>query len=266
MEKILKGDIVRDEILKSLGGGKTLGIIKFGNDPGGESYLKGIKNTAEKINDSVVVAQLGMDTDNLSASKKISELKTMVNGILFLKPFPDRINLEKMIIEIGPEKDVEGLHPENLGMLFSEPKVIPPTTGSVIELLKFYNITTRGKRVVIVGRSEVVGKPLALLLLKKDIFGDASVTICHSKTENLKDITGEAEILIASIGKPKFIKKDFISEGTIIIDVGINEFEGKIVGDVDYEDVFNKVAAISPVPNGVGKITSALIFKNLHSL
>lgn len=266
MEKILKGDVVRENILKVLGGGKTLGIVKFGNDPGAESYLKGIKKTAELIGDSLVVTQLSMDTDMYTVIKKISELKTMVNGILLLKPLPEKISFEKIIHEIGYEKDVEGLHPENLGMLFSKPKVIPPTAGSVIELLKFYNIKTRGKRVVITGRSEVVGKPLALLLLLKDIFGDATLTICHSKTENLKDITKEAEILIVSIGIPKFIKKDFLSDDVIVIDVGINEYEGKLVGDVDYDDVFDKVRAITPVPNGVGKITSALIFKNLHNL
>ncbi len=266
MEKILKGDVVRDEILKSIGGGKTLGVIKFGNDPGAESYLKGIKKTAEKIGDSVVVAQLSTEEDSISVSRKISELKTMVGGILLLKPFPEGVSLEKMIMDIGPEKDVEGLHPENLGMLFTEPKVVPPTAGSVIELLKFYNIRTSGKRVVVLGRSEVVGKPLAMLLLQKGMFGDASVTVCHSKTEMLKDITKEADILIVSIGKPKFVKKDFISKGAIVIDVGINEYEGKIVGDVDYDDVFEDVSGITPVPNGVGKITSALIFKNLHNL
>jgi len=266
LEKILKGDVVRDEILKNLGGMKVLGVIKFGSSPDAESYLKGIKKTAEKIGDSVLEVQMSEKADNTSIINKISEIKTMVNGILLLKPFPKGMDIERVIDEIGPEKDVEGIHPENLGLLFSNPKIVPPTAGSVIEIIKFYNIKTRGKRCVIIGRSEVVGKPLSLLLLQKGIFGDATVTICHSQTENIKEITREGDIIIVSIGKPKFVKKDFLKEGSIVIDVGINEFEGKIVGDVDYEDVFDTVEAITPVPNGVGKVTSALIFKNLHNL
>jgi len=265
---ILKGKPVREKILEELKSReeRVLGVLRCGRDPGADWYLKGIERAAEKTGDNVIPVSMKSDGDIVDAIEQIDNLKRMVHGILLLKPFPENIDMDRMIREVGPEKDVEGIHPENLGrLLLGNPFSIPTTPGAVLEMLKFYHIETEGKHCVIVGRSEVVGKPLALLLLLKNVW-DATVTVCHSRTENLEEITRSADILIVSIGRPGFIKRRHVREGAVVIDVGINETDDGIVGDVDFDDVKDIASAITPVPGGVGSITSALILKNLHSL
>ena len=268
MGRILKGKPVRDRILEELGrkGRRVLGILRWGKDPGADWYLRGIERSVEKTGDTIVPVSVEEGGDITAAISLIKRLKRLSDGILLLKPFPESFDMDKMIMEVGADMDVEGIHPENLGrLLMGNPTSIPPTPGAVLELLNYYNIDTRGKHCVIVGRSEVVGKPLALLLLMKNVW-DATVTVCHSKTDGLEAITRSADILIVSIGRARFIKRRHVRRGAIVIDVGINESEDGIVGDVDFEDVLDVAQGITPVPGGVGSITSALILKNLHSL
>ncbi|MEJ2307110.1 MAG: bifunctional methylenetetrahydrofolate dehydrogenase/methenyltetrahydrofolate cyclohydrolase, partial [candidate division WOR-3 bacterium] len=163
--------------------------------------------------------------------------------------------------------DVEGMHPYNLGkLLMGDPTIIPSTPGAVLELMNFYEIDPTGKEIVIIGRSNIVGKPLANLLLRKNSLGNATVTVCHSKTKEIKNICNKADILIVAMGKAEFVTDKFVKDGAIVIDIGTNEKNGKMVGDVHYESVEKKAAAITPVPGGVGSITTAMLLSNLYKL
>jgi len=265
--KILKGKPVADAIRGNLAGklsGKRLGIFRFGKDPSSESYLRGINKNASLLG---VKVEIYTSYSTQKIYTQLEEFNRYMDGVLLLKPFPKGISIEKMIKIIGPEKDVEGIHPENLGqIMLGKPRVIPPTPGAVMEIIKFYNIQTDGEFVVIIGRSEVVGKPIANLFLLKTQTGNATVTVCHSKTKNLKGISKKADILVVSIGKPNFIDSGFVKRGSFVIDVGINLTPEGIKGDVNFEDVSSYVKGITPVPGGVGSITSALLMKNLSYL
>lgn len=272
MQKILKGKPVAERIVDSLKmkeQKRCLGVIKTLNNPGSDAYLRGIKKTAKTIECPVTVEELEENTDENKVRATASKMKESedVDGILLMEPLPGSITAGNIIRTIGPEKDVEGIHPCNLGeLLLGTPEIIPSTPGAVLELMKFYGIETEGKEVVIVGRSSVVGKPLMNLLLRKSPGGNATVTVCHSRTRNLTQITKKAEILIVAVGRAKMITNEFVNPDTVVIDVGINMLNGKMVGDVDFESVKDKVSSISPVPGGVGSITTAILFKNLYYL
>ena len=182
-----------------------------------------------------------------------------ITGIMFQEPLPK--NLAELINELPPEKDIEGIGINNMGKLFvgKEDRLVPSTSKAVIETLDFYNIDLTGKKVVVVGRSNIVGKPLIPQLLEKN----ATVTVCHSKTKDLQNETRQADVVIMAIGKTKFLKKEDIKQGAILIDVGINFENGKIVGDVDFEDIKEKALACTPVPGGIGIITNALLIDNI---
>jgi methylenetetrahydrofolate dehydrogenase (NADP+) / methenyltetrahydrofolate cyclohydrolase len=272
LEKILKGKEVADKILgelEKITPKRKLGVLKVGNDAGSGYYLKSIIKKAEKVGISVKSLEL---EDNVSAEEIKKNLKEMadsneVNGILILEPLPENIKITDLVEIIGKDFDVEGMHPYNLGnLLMGKPTIIPSTPGAVLELMKFYNIDPTGKEIVIIGRSNVVGKPLANLLLRKNSLGNATVTVCHSRTTKIKDISQKADILIVAIGQSEFVNAEFIKEEAIVIDVGTNEKNGKMVGDVNFESVAKKAKAITPVPGGVGSITTAMLLSNLYKL
>lgn len=240
----------------------TLAVIQVGSDPASSVYVGNKKKACEYIGIKSLAYELKEDTKEEELLDLIKELnqKEDVNGILVQLPLPKHIN-EKLVIEtIAKEKDVDGFHPLNVGnLVIGDKGYLSCTPAGIIELLKRYNIDIKGKECVIVGRSNIVGKPMALLLLRED----ATITVAHSKTKDLKEVTKRADILIAAIGKPKFFGKDHIKKGAIVIDVGIHRCEdNKLCGDVDYDDVFDKVSAITPVPGGVGPMTIAMLMNN----
>ncbi len=240
-----------------------LATLMVGDDPGIRSYFRSIKKVAQKY--GIEVIELTWDvTDTETVKHAIEQLNNDndIGGILIGEPLPKGIDRTVLVETISPTKDVDCMHPYNLGLLMEgRPRVLPSTVGSVWEILQFIGVPLTGKRAVIIGRSLVVGKPLAMLLLQKGI--DATVTVCHSKTEQLTDITREADILIVAVGKPHLIGKEHVKRGTIVIDVGINVVAGKLVGDVKFDEVRPLASYITPVPGGVGKVTTHYLMYNL---
>ncbi len=246
-------------------------ILLIGNDPAAEYYVQNLEKKGSKIGIKVETRILDVSIDQQSLTEKIEALNndTQVSAIMLQKPLPSHLNESEIVMKIDPKKDVDAFHPLNLGNLVLDKEgFIPATPAAVLELIKYYEIETNGKNVVIVGRSDIVGKPLANLLLRKSDTGNATVTVCHSRTKNLAFHTKQADILIAAIGKPLFIKSDMVNDDAIIIDVGVNQIEDadkgyRYVGDVDYEECFEKVSAITPVPGGIGTITTAMLLNNV---
>ena len=239
----------------------TLSVILIGNYAPSEIY---VKNKVKKSKEVGINSNIIRYPDNVSENevlKKIIELNEdgKVSGILVQLPLPKQINKEKIINLIHPSKDVDGFHPVNVGNLASGYHAITPCTPLGCSLLiKKIEKNLSGKHAVIVGRSNLNGKPMAQLLLKEN----CTVTIVHSNTKNIKDECSKADILVVAIGVPNFVKKDWVKEGSIVIDVGINKLENKIVGDVQFEEVKEKAKAITPVPGGVGPMTIACLLKN----
>lgn len=253
-----------------------LAAVLVGDNPASQVYVR-MKRKA--------CAQAGIYSDeiNLPASITQEELlqtietlnqRSDIHGILVQLPLPHQIQTEAILEKVDPDKDVDCFHPRNVGkLLIGEPQFAPCTPAGVQELLKRSQISTRGKRVVILGRSNIVGKPMAALLLAKGEFADATVTVCHSKSQDLNKITSSADILIAAIGRARFVTQEMVKPGAVVIDVGINRIEdpqqpGKylLVGDVDYEPVSLVCSAITPVPGGVGPMTIAMLLRNtLHA-
>lgn len=235
--------------------------ILVGDDGGSIYYM----NNQEKVSTS-----LGVDFKKVVLDKNITEEELIntidnlnndneVDGIILQLPLPKGLNEKNVIKKISVNKDIDCLTFESQGKLYmGEPEFLPCTPNSVVTLLKSLNINLEGKRVVVLGRSNIVGKPVAQLLLNEN----ATVTICHSRTKNLKEVTSEADILVAAIGKPKFIDETYVKEGAIVIDVGTSRFEGKITGDVDFDKVIEKASYLTPVPGGVGALTTTLLVKN----
>lgn len=245
----------------------TLAVIRVGNDPASSVYVKNKKNTAEKIGFNSILIELDENTLQADLEKHIDKLNEDkdVNAILVQLPLPKHINSDDIIQRIKPIKDVDGFHPINSGklMLGLDPYSIACTPLGIIKLLEKYNIEISGKNAVIIGRSNIVGKPVSFLLLEKN----ATVTICHSKTHDLKNTVKQADIVIAAIGKAKFVDESFIKEGAVVIDVGINRLpDGKLAGDVDFASVNNKASFITPVPGGVGPMTIAMLMSNTLKL
>jgi methylenetetrahydrofolate dehydrogenase (NADP+) / methenyltetrahydrofolate cyclohydrolase len=272
LEKILKGKVVADNIFLELQKKiekRKLGVLKIGDDPGSSYYLKSIIKKADKVGIFVKTLELKKEASEKEIKEALRKManKKNVDGILILEPLPKKLNIVNLIELIGKDFDVEGMHPYNLGkLLMGNPTIIPSTPGAVLELMRFYDIDPTGKNTVIIGRSNVVGKPLANLLLRKEPIGNTTVTVCHSRTEGIKKIAGEADILIVAIGVPEFVNDEFVKKGAIVIDVGTNEKDGKMVGDVHFESVEKKAMAITPVPGGVGSITTPMLLSNLYKL
>ena len=235
--------------------------ILVGNDGGSLFYL----NNQEKV-----ATSLGMEFEKVHLNEEVTEEELInkidklnndntVSGIILQLPLPKHIDEKKVISAISPKKDVDCLTFVNQGKLYMGEKCfLPCTPNSVIRILKSLDITLEGKRAVVIGRSNIVGKPLSTLLLNEN----CTVTVCHSKTKNLKDVCKEADILISAIGKPKFIDDEFVKDGAIVIDVGTSSVDGKITGDVDFDKVIDKASFVTPVPGGVGALTTTLLIKN----
>jgi len=234
--------------------------IQIGENAASDIYIKNKEKAALSIGIDFECIRFDENTDEEVIIKKIQELNNdkNINGILVQMPIPEKYNYKKIINTITPEKDVDGLTYINSGKLLNNEDAMTSCTPSgIIELLKYYNIPIKSKNVVIVGRSILVGKPLGLLFLNEN----ATVTICHSKTENLKEFTKNADILVVAVGKKHIITKDMVKEGAVVIDVGINRIDGKIYGDVDFENI-KDIATITPVPGGVGPMTVTMLLYN----
>lgn len=240
----------------------TLAVVQVGNDPASSVYVGNKKKACEYIGIRSLAYELPEETTEEELLNLVKELNLRedVNGILVQLPLPEHINEDLVIQTISPEKDVDGFHPQSVGKLsIGQKGFVSCTPAGIIQLLKRSGIEVEGKECVVIGRSNIVGKPMALLLLREN----GTVTVCHSRTRNLKEVTKRADILVAAIGKPKFINSSFIKEGAVVIDVGIHRDENnKLCGDVDFDDVTNKVSAITPVPGGVGPMTIAMLMNN----
>ena len=249
--------------LKKEGIKPKLAVIMVGNDLASKVYVRNKNKACEEIgieyeefllDEETTMEELLNVIDNLNKNQNI-------DGILLQSPIPKHLDINKAFRAILPEKDVDGFHPINAGKLsIGEKCFVPCTPHGVVKIIEEYNIETEGKNVVIVGRSNIVGKPLIQCMLQKN----ATVTVCHSKTRNLEEFTKKADILIVAIGKQKFITENMVKEGVVVIDIGINRNEeGKLVGDVDFDNVSKKASYITPVPGGVGPMTVAMLMENV---
>jgi methylenetetrahydrofolate dehydrogenase (NADP+)/methenyltetrahydrofolate cyclohydrolase len=240
----------------------TLAVIQVGADPASSVYVGNKKKACEYVGFRSLSYELPEETTQEELLSLIEELngRADVNGILVQLPLPEQISEENVIQTISPDKDVDGFHVQNVGRLNVGTKgFVSCTPAGIIELLKRTGISIEGKECVVVGRSNIVGKPMAALLLREN----GTVTVCHSRTKNLAEITGRADILIAALGKPKFITEEYIKDGAVVIDVGIHRQEnGKLCGDVDFDSVKEKASYITPVPGGVGPMTIAMLMVN----
>lgn len=241
----------------------TLAVIQIGNDGASNIYVSNKNKTATKLGCNFIHVKFDETVEEKEVLEKIDELNydEDIDGILVQMPIPKHLNETLIQNRVKSYKDVDGLTDINAGLLVhNKDSLISCTPHGILTLLNYYDIKLTGKHVVIVGRSNLVGKPLINLMLNND----ATVTVCHSKTENLSDITKTADILIVAVGRPNLIKEDMVKDGAVVVDVGINRVDDKIVGDVDFDSVSKKVSAITPVPGGVGQMTILELFNNLY--
>ncbi|MFN3305799.1 MAG: bifunctional methylenetetrahydrofolate dehydrogenase/methenyltetrahydrofolate cyclohydrolase FolD [Candidatus Kapaibacteriota bacterium] len=285
MPIIIDGKLVALEVLKDLKQ-KTkelkekknvvpgLALMLIGNNPASKVYVNSKRKACEDLGYFSVVEHLPEETPENEILELIEKWNTdeRINGILVQLPLPNHINELKVTLKIKPSKDVDGFHPENFGRLvIGLPGFRPCTPAGILELLKFYKVETYGKHVVVVGRSNIVGKPIANMLLQKSTEGNAIVTICHTAGGDIRKYTLLADILIVAVGRPRFITPEYVKEGAVVIDVGISRIEDpvsakgyKLVGDVDFDRVAPKTHAITPVPGGVGPMTIAMLMRNTY--
>ncbi len=239
-----------------------LAVILVGNDPASETY---VRSKAKKCQALGLQSETIKFPDSVSEEILLEKVKELnqdkgTHGILIQLPLPSHIRKSRLFEILDPLKDVDGLTAENAGrLMLGKPRLVPCTPMGVMEMLKFYSISVEGRRVVVLGRSEIVGKPMAQLLMN----ANATVTVCHSKTKDISSFTKSAEIIVAAIGKAKWVGPELISDGAVVIDVGIHRNGDGLCGDVDYEKIEQKCQAISPVPGGVGPMTIAMLMKNL---
>ena len=272
MAKIIDGkavsQFVKDEVKKEVsalgekGVSVGLAVIIVGNDPASRTYVNNKKKACEATGIISEEYALPEDTtmDELLALIKELNAKKSINGILCQLPLPKHLDDKAVIEAINPEKDVDAFHAVNVGkIMLGEYDFLPCTPAGVMEMLHSYDIPVSGRNCVVIGRSNIVGKPMAMLLLHEN----GTVTICHSRTKNLAEVCAQADILVAAVGKPKFVTADMVKEGAVVIDVGMDRDEnGKLCGDVDFENVKDKCSFITPVPGGVGPMTIATLMKN----
>ncbi|MFH1098251.1 MAG: bifunctional methylenetetrahydrofolate dehydrogenase/methenyltetrahydrofolate cyclohydrolase FolD [Candidatus Desantisbacteria bacterium] len=255
--------------LREKGVTPRLATLLVGEDPASQVYIGQKRKACDRlgiISDHQTISAETTEAELLSIIEGLNN-NPEINGILVQLPLPEHINSVKVLDAISPQKDVDGFHPFNVGRFFTEKSFsdmvdkglfLPCTPYGIMELLKRYNVPVKGAAVVIVGRSNIVGKPIALLLLA----ADATVTVCHSRTKNLKEVCQRADIIVAAIGKPKFVTEDMVKEGAVVIDVGVNRLPEGLVGDVDFVNVSQKASAITPVPGGVGPMTITMLMAN----
>ncbi len=274
MSKLLLGKPVADKIteevklevenLKEKNIIPKLSIIRVGENPSDKAYERGALKRMEKSGIEAEVHLLSKDIEEDDFLSKLEELNNDkdTHGILIFRPLPNQLREEKIKYNILPGKDVDCFSPVNVAKIFEgdESGLPPATPAAVIETLKYYDIELKGKDVVVLGRSLVVGKPVSMMLLKEN----ATVTICHSKTKELEEVSSKADIVVAAIGRDRMVKSNFLKENAIVIDVGINiDSEGNMHGDVDFEGVKDKVTMITPVPRGIGSVTTSILAKNV---
>lgn len=248
--------------LRTKGVTPGLAVIIVGNDPASRVYVNNKKKGCEQIGMNSFEYALPEETTTeelISLIEKLNGEKD-VHGILCQLPVPKHIDEEIVLNAISPDKDVDAFHPVNCGKVMTGDYTFAPCTpAGMVEMLKYYNIPVAGKHCVIIGRSNIVGKPMAMLMLKEN----ATVTVCHSRTQNLAEITKQADILVAAVGRPKFVTPDMVKDGAVVLDVGINRMDdGKLCGDVDFDAVCEKTSYITPVPGGVGPMTITMLLKN----
>ena len=239
-----------------------LAVVIVGNDPASEVYVRNKCRACEAVGFYSEKYVMSGDTteDELIALIDRLNADERIHGILVQLPLPKHLDVEKVLLRIKPEKDVDAFHPYNTGLIMQgKYDFLPCTPAGVMELLARYNVEIKGKECVVVGRSDIVGKPMAMLLLHKD----GTVTVCHSKTNDLAEVCRRADILVAAVGKANFVTADMVKDGAVVIDVGINRLpDGKLCGDVAYDEVEKKAFAITPVPGGVGPMTIAMLMRN----
>ncbi len=279
---LIKGNEIASELygeikerisaLRSEGHSLCLAFVLIGNDPASEVYVRMKDKKCAELGIASITFRMPYDTTEEQLLRKIDELNRdkNIHGMLVQLPLPKHINEDRIIEAIDPMKDVDCFHPQNVGrMLIGNQIFLPATPAGIQQMLIRSKIETAGKHVVIVGRSNIVGKPLAAMLMQKGKGADSTVTVVHSMTGNLSKITSQADILVAAVGKPNFVTADMVKEGAVVIDVGTNEIDDptapkgkRLVGDVDMESVKDKVSAITPVPGGVGPMTICMLMSN----
>jgi len=253
-------EILREEIDEA-GLYPHLATVIVGNDPASQMYVRMKHRACEQVHIGSIGIELPADasTDKVIATVRRLNEDPEIDGVLIQLPLPETIDTPRVIATVSPDKDVDGYHPSNLGLLFSgKPRFAPCTPQGIMTLLAMNRITVTGQHAVVIGRSIDVGRPMAALLLN----ADATVTICHSRTQNLPAITKQADILVSSVGKAHFVTAEMVKPGSVVIDVGINRLGGKLVGDVDFAAVSPVASAITPVPGGVGPMTIATLMEN----
>lgn len=271
MYKIIDGKIISQSVkdrvanevadLKQSGITTGLAVIIVGEDPASKVYVANKKKACEALG---IISEEYALSENTTMEELLSLIDTLnkkqsINGILCQLPLPKHLNEDEVINAILPEKDVDAFHPQNVGkIMLGDYDFVPCTPAGIMEMLEYEGIDITGKSCVVIGRSNIVGKPMGMLLLHKN----GTVTICHSKTKNLKEVCASADILVAAVGRPNFVTADMVKENAVVIDVGINRVDGKLVGDVDFESVKDKCSAITPVPGGVGPMTIAMLMQN----
>lgn len=272
MAKIIDGKAIsaaiKDELKEQVKAYKeqgieiTLAVVKVGNDPASAVYVRNKEKACEYVGITSRTLALPEETTEEELLKVVEDLNndSAVNGILVQLPLPKHIDESKILLAIDSNKDVDGFHPVNVGkMVIGEDAFLPCTPAGIIEMLKRSDVDITGKECVVIGRSNIVGKPMSILMLKEN----ATVTIAHSRTKDLKEVTKRADILIAAIGKAKFVTDEYVKDGAVVIDVGMDRDEnGKLCGDVDFESVDKKASAITPVPGGVGPMTVTMLLVN----
>ncbi len=264
ISKLVREEIAEEvvEFKKKYDSAPGLAVIIVGNDPASQVYVRNKKRGCEEVGFYSESYELPAETTQEELIALVERLNNddKIHGILVQLPLPKHLNETEVPLKIKPEKDVDAFHPYNVGkIMIGNHDLLPCTPAGVMVLLEKSGIEVGGKKCVVIGRSNIVGKPMAMLLLH----ANGTVTICHSRTQNLKEVCLEADILVASIGKPEFVKGDMVKEGAVVVDVGINRLEsGKLVGDVDFAEVEPKASYITPVPGGVGPMTITMLLKN----
>lgn len=269
---------IAEEVKKMVANGKRaphLAAILVGNDGASQTYVNSKVKSCEEVGFTSTLIRLEETISEAVLIEQINKLNndTNIDGFIVQLPLPKDINEENIILAIAPQKDVDGFHPMNVGrMTLNMPSYVSATPKGILEILNRYNIETEGKHCVVIGRSNIVGLPMSLLMQRRSKPGNCTVTICHSKTNDLSKYTLEADIVIAALGKPKFLTADMVKEGAVVIDVGITRVEDKtakngyrLFGDVDFENVSKKCSYISPVPGGVGLMTVVSLLQNTLS-
>ncbi len=279
--QLIDGNAIAESIIEELttevsalpGKKPVIAVVRVGEDPASVSYVRKKQKTAERIG---IGSSLHILPEDVSKEELFAQIDALnadpdVNGILVQAPLPKHIDETETFNRVDPSKDVDGFNTVNIGKLCQEDSsgFVACTPAGIVQLIKRSNIETEGKHVVVLGRSQIVGKPAALLMMQKACPGNATVTVCHSRTSNLAEITSQADVLIAAIGRPNFVTADMVKDGVAVIDVGINRVEDatkkrgyRLVGDVEFEPVSAKASHITPVPGGVGPMTVAMLMHN----